>query len=43
VLPEPSGVFPRYVSPEAEVADQPAPKQPKPKKEPKEKAVKGQD
>jgi methionyl-tRNA synthetase len=43
VLPEPSGVFPRYVSPEADVADQPALKPPKPKKEPKEKAVKGQD
>jgi methionyl-tRNA synthetase len=40
VLPEPSGVFPRYVSPEAEETEPPAPK---PKKPQKEKAAKGQD
>jgi methionyl-tRNA synthetase len=38
-LPEPAGVFPRYMPPEAEAAEQPAPK---PKKPQKEKAAKGQ-
>ncbi|HEX9881894.1 MAG TPA: methionine--tRNA ligase [Hyphomicrobium sp.] len=40
VLPEPSGVFPRYIPPEAEVAENPAPK---PKKATKAKAAKGQE
>jgi methionyl-tRNA synthetase len=39
VLPEPAGVFPRYMPPEADVAEKPAPK---PNKAAKEKAAKGQ-
>jgi methionyl-tRNA synthetase len=39
-LPEPSGVFPRYVAPEAEGGDKP---EPKPKKDKANKAPKGQE
>jgi methionyl-tRNA synthetase len=42
VLPEPSGVFPRYVAPETEAGEAPPPKPPKQKKERKEKGPEGQ-
>jgi methionyl-tRNA synthetase len=42
LLPEPSGVFPRYVAPEAEAGEAPPPKPPKQKKERKEKGPEGQ-
>jgi methionyl-tRNA synthetase len=41
VLPEPAGVFPRYMPPEVEEAEKPAPK-PKQEKAAKEKGAKGQ-
>ncbi len=41
VLPEPAGVFPRYVSPEAEAEEKPAAK-PKKEKPAKDKAAKDQ-
>jgi methionyl-tRNA synthetase len=40
VLPEPQGVFPRYVAPEAEPAAEKPPKPEKQKKAPKDKAPK---
>ncbi|MFA5898719.1 MAG: methionine--tRNA ligase [Hyphomicrobium sp.] len=47
VLPEPSGVFPRYVAPQADAGDEPAPKPKKEKpakeKSQKDKAAKGQE
>ncbi|MFN3623800.1 MAG: methionine--tRNA ligase [Hyphomicrobium sp.] len=42
VLPEPSGVFPRYVAPEADAGDKPEPK-PKKDKPKKDKGAKGQE
>jgi methionyl-tRNA synthetase len=42
VLPEPSGVFPRYVAPETDAGEKPEPK-PKKEKPKKEKGAKGQE
>lgn len=42
VLPEPSGVFPRYVAPEADAGEKPEPK-PKKDKPKKDKSAKGQE